>query len=42
MNYMALSGLLEISGNVDSLPPLVGFQGADVMGSIQVSDFSFV
>jgi len=35
VNYMALAGLLEISGKVGSLPPLVGFQGADIVGSIQ-------
>ena len=32
---MALAGLLEISGQADTLPPLVGFQGADIVGSLQ-------
>jgi len=36
---MALAGLLEISGQADTLPPLVGFQGADIVGSIQVSNY---
>ena len=35
VNYMALAGLLEISGQVGTLPPLVGFQGADIVGSLQ-------
>ena len=35
MNYMALAGLLEISGQAGTLPPLVGFQGADIVGSLQ-------
>jgi hypothetical protein len=36
VNYMALAGLLEISGAKGSTPPLVGFQGADIVGSLQV------
>ncbi len=36
VNYMALAGLLEISGPEGSTPPLVGFQGADIVGSLQV------
>lgn len=32
---MALAGLLEVSGPAGSRPPLVGFQGADITGSLQ-------
>lgn len=32
---MALAGLLDISGKMGTVPPLVGFQGADIVGSLQ-------
>ena len=35
INYMALAGLLEVSGEPGSVPPLVGFQGADISGALQ-------
>lgn len=36
VNYMALAGLIGLSGKSDSVPPLPGFQGADATGAMQV------
>jgi alpha-methylacyl-CoA racemase len=35
VNYMALSGLLGLTGKADELPPTVGFQAADAAGAMQ-------
>jgi len=35
VNYMALSGLLGLTGRPDELPPTIGFQAADAAGAMQ-------
>jgi alpha-methylacyl-CoA racemase len=36
INYMALSGLLGLSGKQGEIPPTIGFQAADCAGALQV------
>lgn len=35
INYMAIAGLLGLSGPQDTLPPIPGFQAADAAGALQ-------
>lgn len=35
INYMAISGLLNVTGNENELPPTLGFQAADTAGAMQ-------
>jgi alpha-methylacyl-CoA racemase len=37
VNYMALAGMIGLSGQPNTIPPLPGFQGADASGALQVS-----
>jgi crotonobetainyl-CoA:carnitine CoA-transferase CaiB-like acyl-CoA transferase len=36
VNYMALAGMIGLSGKPQTVPPLPGFQGADASGALQV------
>jgi crotonobetainyl-CoA:carnitine CoA-transferase CaiB-like acyl-CoA transferase len=42
VNYMALAGMIGISGKPNTVPPLPGFQGADASGALQVSSLCTV
>eukprot|EP00604_Paraphysomonas_vestita_P001414 CAMPEP_0174823788 /NCGR_PEP_ID=MMETSP1107-20130205/27627_1 /TAXON_ID=36770 /ORGANISM="Paraphysomonas vestita, Strain GFlagA" /LENGTH=155 /DNA_ID=CAMNT_0016047819 /DNA_START=1 /DNA_END=465 /DNA_ORIENTATION=- len=35
INYMALAGMIGLSGKSGTVPPLPGFQGADASGAMQ-------